>query len=127
MCLDKVIKFKVKLDKNGVGEGWKVFGRYSTPDGLRGECCNTQKLRPWNKWLKEKPFRRHIEVEIAHAWKNGKSYPIGWHIFKTEHGAMRWAGFGNVMKVKFRGVVATGTQLQCHVIVAKEMFIPKEA
>ena len=126
MCLDKLQKFKVKLDKDGVGEGFKAFGRDPTPGGLRGECCNTQKLRPWNKWLKEKPFRRNRDEGTACAWSDSKDYPIGWHIFKTEHGARRWTGFNSsIRKVKFRNIVVTGIQVECQVIVAKEIFIPK--
>ena len=126
MCLQRLDDFNVKLNKDDIGSGWKVF-----VDGncgkLHGEYHNSGE-RPTNKWLNEKQFRGMGFTNPR--WKKIMSrYPFGWHIFPRKEDAVKWicGSFTKVIKkVKFRNVVATGYQIGYKVIVAKEIYIPKQ-
>ncbi len=125
MCLDKLSEFKVKLNKEGIGVGFKVFVGNSI-FGLKAEWNGTQYIRSENKWLREGDFRAD---KVKHTKKIGYSsvkYPLGFHVFLSKRAAKQWGG-GQIRKVKFRRVVATGLQMTYKCIVAKEIFIPKEA
>jgi len=127
MCLEKIKKFRTKLDKKGEGWGWKIFRR--KPYGLVGEFANATKVRPYNRWLNEKDFRRKKEDGIYPS-EIGNKYKLGWHIFLFEKDAIMWmSDFINreVRRVKFRKLITTGiNSYRYKVIVAKEIFIPKE-
>ena len=132
MCLEKLSDFKIKLDKNGVGIGWKLF--YKSFDGkLVGDFKSCAIERKTNKWLKEGDFR-------PPKWKSTKkikggppfylySYPLGFHIFLGKEGAINWTPGGSrvIIQIKFRKPVAKGLQYGYRCVVAKEIFIPKEA
>lgn len=127
MCLDKLEDFKVKLNKNGVGEGYKTL--YRRRKGFAGEYKGRGILRIANKWIHEGSLRsiKDKSCRVITSW-NCK-YPYGIHIWLTEYGACRWGGgIGNLVikKVKFRNIVATGRQGKCRVVVAKEMYIMEE-
>lgn len=130
MCLTKLGKFKVKLDENGVGTGWKVFAKMKNK--LYLDFRGTQHPRPKNQWLNEKDYRWKEDKVRGRIYYDNFKYKFGWHIMKTKRSAEKWmegAFFGNgdvVMKVKFRKVVATGIQMKKQVIVAKEIFIPDD-
>ena len=124
MCLDKLGDFNVKLNKDGVGTGYKVFN----PIGgkLCGEYARPEKERRVGVWLKERNFRPLKTNDTIEPI--GKRYERGWHIFLTREAANKWNSLGQaVRKVKFRGIVTMGRSTNNYkVIVAKEIFIPKE-
>lgn len=120
MCLDRLKDFKVKLDENEVGIGWKVFG-VGQYGGLYTELRgNSLKVLRRGCWLKEKTYREH-KREFTEG-----GYSVGFHVFLTKKGACNWGeSEERTRKVKFRKVVATGIQKNHRTIVAKEIFIPK--
>jgi len=126
MCLITVLKRKPK--KTGIG--WKVFcvvnGR------LCGEWRSLSRVRPKDKWLKEKAYR---DSNLVTGQLGGETrYPLGWHVFKNKKDAELWNNgifTRGVYRVKYRGAHTQGTQrtgdfiLDC--IVAKKIKILKEA
>jgi hypothetical protein len=56
----------------------------------------------------------------------GRSYRSGFHIYLTKKGILAPRNC-IIKKVKFREVVATGTQYGCPIVVAKEMLILPES
>lgn len=131
MCLEKLSNFKVKLDKNGVGIGWKLFHQNAWGK-LLGDFQSFSVVRPRNKWLKEGDFRHESwkHAKKMHNFSGSVSYALGFHVFLTKEGAERW-GNGcydpKITMIKFRKPVAKGLQLEHRCVVAKEIFIPKEA
>jgi len=123
MCLDKLSDFKVRLNENGVGVGWKVFNK--TPNGMLFGEWQGRKRRSRNKWLKEGDFRlgKFKGLELFKCWSI--EYPYGFHVFITRKGVKNWT-YSIPTKVKFRKVVAKGLQCGHRCVVAKEIFIPKE-
>lgn len=124
MCLNRLGGFDLILDKNGIGEGWKVF--CVKRKKLYGELARTKKVRPYGKWLKEDCFRPRKKKEKY--WLGSIYYEHGWHIFLTRKGAETWSEASDdtsVVKVKFRHSVQHGHILGNKVVVAKEIFIPK--
>ncbi len=131
MCLAKLEDFKVRLNKYGVGNGWKIF-TLGGEDRLEGQFT-TAKERQRGKWLDERGYRyehtMHRDlIDAAH-----KDYPYGWHVFLRKRDAIKWnSGEYGLIKIRFKRVVTTGRQ-ECYksigglkVIVAKEIFIPKQ-
>ncbi|MCK4826409.1 hypothetical protein KA005_62275 [bacterium] len=133
MCLETLKDFKVKLNEQEVGLGWKVF-KFSANKSLFGQFCGTFLERSRGKWLREEDFRPSMEENICKKWMDiyGK-YRTGWHVFHSRESARswkrRWTGdIKNkmVVKVKYRNVITLGfDQHGNKVIVAKEIFIPK--
>jgi hypothetical protein len=137
MCLNTVHKV-ISAPKEGVG--WKVFecdssGKtyFAIYQGL------PNKIYPVGEWLKEMDYRdpndrRRKKIYI----ENMPAYPFGFHIFSTKQAAQTYLdlGLGGVIKkVKYRRVVATGTQTifldglhsrHYKTIIAKEMMIVPE-
>lgn len=126
MCLEKLSDFKINLDENGIGEGWKIFTNYLADGELRGEWKSRQKARETNKWLKEGNFRAKNDkfAKKIPSFFLSEEYPFGFHVFLTKYGAEKWGGW-HIKKVKFKKVVATGLQGNCRCVVTKEIFIPK--
>lgn len=125
MCLKKLEDFNVRLSKDGVGTGYKVFNRKG--GRLCGEYARPGKERRVGVWLKEKNFRpQRIDTGLD---RDGVKYKCGWHIFLKRNDALDWSVLGqHIRKIKFKGIVAMGrTENNRAVIVAKEIFIPKEA
>jgi len=122
MCLENLENFKVKLNEDGIGTGYKVF---KLKEGeLRGEIVTQGRARPIGTWLKEKDFRAISDEKIDGRYKQG------WHIFLRRQSALEWGIYGGLIikRVKFRDIVATGRNVDRNrVVVAKEIFIPKEA
>jgi len=125
MCLQKLEDFNVRLNKDGVGTGYKVF--IEKGGKLYGEYARPEKERRRGAWLKEKNFRPRITNDCIEQIE--KRYKYGWHIFLTRKAADRWRGLGQgVRKIKFRVIVTMGRSTNnSKVIVAKEIFIPKGA
>ena len=125
MCLQRFENFNVRLNKDGVGTGYKVFRQM---DGkLYGEYARPQKERRVGVWLKEENFRpQRIDTGLE---RSKKRYKRGWHIFLTRKAAGNWRSEGeHIRKIKFKGIVTMGrVSNNSRVIVAKEIFIPKEA
>ena len=124
MCLKKLEDFNVQLNKVGVGTGYKVFN--GKEGRLYGEYARPGKERRVGVWLKEENFRaQRIDTGLE---RDGVKYKRGWHIFLTRKDAVAWSVIHqHVRKVKFKGIVAMGrTENNRAVIVAKEIFIPKE-
>lgn len=124
MCLETLQNFKVKLNKDGIGIGYKVFKLKA--GALYGEIVRKEKVRRVGVWLKERNFRAPKGSNLKMI--NGK-YKEGWHIFLRRRSAYDWGiEEGLVIKrIRFRGIVAKGRNVDRNrVIVAKEIFIPKE-
>ena len=115
MCITVDKSVKTKLDKNGVGVGYKYF---STRRGLRGWLYTDHNLAPYPKgrWLKAS----NSENEDINA---------GWHIMLYKKGL---AGLtideddDKKFKVKFRYIKTTGVFDEGESVVAKEMLIMGE-
>lgn len=122
MCLDRLENFKVKLH-DGIGTGYKVFRM----DGkLYGEFARRTKERRVGVWLKERNFR---VLKTSSLVRIKGRYKHGWHIFLRRKAAYDWGIDTDLVirKIKFKGIVATGRNLDHNrVVVAKEIFIPKE-
>lgn len=125
MCLQRFENFNVRLSKDGVGTGYKVFRIWEGK--LYGEYARPHKKRRVGVWLKEENFRpQRIDDGLE---RSKKLYKCGWHIFLTRKGALIWATDSQgVIRIKFKGIVTMGrSNNNSKVIVAKEIFIPKEA
>ena len=114
MCLDTVDKKPTVTE----GEGWKAFSIHRGV--LTATCMGT--LMPEGKWLKD----RNKRPIACGSWDSKKTYPPGFHIARSKSGTRGWGG--NVRKVSFRNVVATGAQggdgyTMCRYIVAREIYI----
>jgi len=123
MCLTTYLeKFPVKLDKEGVGVGWKVF--HKNKDGslspeMYGTCIMRYKLDYWTTAICP------IFYENVYLTKNCRRKTIyipHFHIFTTRADARKWCGrYGQ------NDLTITGLQilhfgfLKC--IVAKEILI----
>ena len=125
MCLYTLENFKVKLNEDGVGTGYKVFNKNN--GRLYGEYARPGKERELGVWLKEKNFRP--QRKDTGLDRSGVKNKRGWHIFLRSKDAVNWDAGGQVVrKIKFKGIVATGRMPNTSaIIVAKEIFIPKEA
>ena len=125
MCLDTLENFKVKLNGDGVGIGYKVF---LLEDGkLYGEFARTEKVRRIEVWLKEQNFRHPKGTCLRYI---NNRYKHGWHIFLRKQSAYDWGVEEPyvIRRIKFKDIVAKGRNVdENRVIVAKEIFIPKEA
>jgi len=125
MCLYKLEDFNVRLCKDGIGTGYKVFNRKE--GRLYGEYARPGKERRVGVWLKEENFRpQRIDTGLD---RTGVKHKCGWHIFLRSKDAINWDAGGQVVrKIKFKGIVATGRMPNTSaIIVAKEIFISKEA
>lgn len=117
MCLRTITKLPkptnkvVEVYKAFVVKSWEKRLRFS----MRSDC--RIKLEP-GVWIKAKGSR-NIAASQA------RSYPSGFHAHLTKSSCKRNFGACTILKVKFRKVVAEGLQ-RGKVLVAKEMFIPKE-
>ena len=125
MCLDSLEKFKVKLNEGGVGTGYKIF---KLEDGkLYGEFARIEKVRRTGVWLKEQNFR-HPKGTCLRGIDN--RYKYGWHIFLRKQSAYDWGidePYRVIRRIKFKDIVAKGRNVDGNrVVVAKEIFIPKE-
>jgi hypothetical protein len=125
MCLEKLENFKVKLNEEGIGTGYKVF---RVEDGeLYGEIVRREKVRRVAVWLKERNFR---EPKGSNLKLIDAKYEKGWHIFLSKGSAYDWGIEDRLVikRIRYRGVVAKGRNVDRNrVVVAKEIFIPKEA
>ena len=124
MCLQKLEDFNVRLNKDGVGTGYKVFRQFKGK--LFGEYARTGKERRTDIWLKEENFRPQRSDDGLE--RIGKRYKRGWHVFLTWKAAENWRSEGqHIRKIKFKDIVATGRgAYNSRIVVAKEIFIPKE-
>ena len=125
MCLKRLEDFNVRLNKDGIGTGYKVFNQRN--GRLCGEYARPGKERRVGVWLKEENFRaQRIDTGLD---RNGVKHKYGWHIFLRRKAAENWSAEGqDIRKIKFKRIVTTGIGTNnAKVIVAKEIFIPKEA
>lgn len=120
MCLHALKKFKVKLDENGEGIGWKLFEKERHWKCYRGYF--------WARWYKPNTWYKASNAVIPNYFD--VPYPAGFHICQTKKAVQLRKTKGpytsdncKIAKVKFRNIVATGTEKDKHVIVAKEMMI----
>ncbi len=113
MCLTTVDK-EVTI-KEGVG--WKYFDK-----GRRGRLSSShygERVYPIGKWITDKSTGNAEGI-----WGGVMSYPMGFHVFtKPQVDSYRY-----FRQVKFRNVVAQGTQESWEgtVVVAREMFIERK-
>ena len=76
MCLTKLKRFKVRMNKDGIGRGWKAF---EMRDGELYPLCVTGKPFLVNQWIHEKDFRPSYAKDVIKCGE--KSYPNGFHVF----------------------------------------------
>lgn len=129
MCLQRLGDFNVRLNKDEVGTGYKVFREFEGK--LFGEYARTDKERRAGIWLKEENFRPlKTDDGLERIGKTfDPKYKPGWHVFLKRQTAEKWRSVGqHITKIKFRGIVTTGIgAYNGRIVVAKEIFIPKEA
>ena len=130
MCLDTIgnIYKPFKPDKAKFHYGWKVF-EYDTDNDaylFDNHSLGNSWDVPLNKWIVAKGKRIHGETETG-----GRYYPAGFHVFTDYDDCLLWIGGitrydeFKIVRVKYRKVVAAGSQSGLKVIVAKEMYVPK--
>lgn len=128
MCLDKLEDFKVKLNKDGVGKGYKVFERLN---GNLFPLVFQNNSLPREQWLHEKEYRSfpHEGRKAIQLLNGNGSYGFGWHVFKSAKDAYCFCDscVSYIAKrVLFKNVQATGMWGNDKTIVAKEIFIPND-
>ena len=108
MCIPIGKSFKVKLNKKGEGQGWKLF---SIRHGKLIPLVETSPVFQQNRWIES------------------KSGP-GFFLFPTKKEAENdgWA-YDKILKIKFRNVKharrwGRGSEENNRIIIAKEIFIP---
>ena len=114
MCLTKFKKFRVPLNRKGIGKGWKVFD--NRENGLYPIVYADNKPLPTNEWLNERDFRPWATENE----ENIRTYPKGFHIFRKKKGWLTTRPCEIRTRVYFKNVVATGVWVD-DVIVAKDM------
>lgn len=130
MCLDVVLERYKKTDKVS-GIGYKVFRLQG--EQLMPDCRGGATERPKGVWLHEKNFRDYSSRNVIKVKNGDSTYCIGWHIFCTLRSAKKWSESCHrkknaiTKKVKYRDARVLGTQRKRKIVVAKEIFILKEA
>lgn len=136
MCLD-IITTPKKLKSDG--KAYKVFKK-TVRGNLYFQYSFTGKHVPLpiGKWINEKDYRNcdnKAREKIGAGRIIAKSpryfYPKGFHAFlnkeKAKDYVSEYLNKGVLIPIKFRKACAKGRQRNINVIVAKEIFIPKEA
>lgn len=140
MCLEALADFPVKKNKRGEVRGWKVFrGNWQKPPKERLAFTIRDTRRPLRRgvWLDANDYgdAALITMMKKHAKRdeNAKTYPAGFHLYRTRCEARAWLMFMAmryrklfcVLPVRVRNVCATGLQYRARVIVAREMLIER--
>lgn len=137
MCLTELTIRKEMVAQEGVG--YKLVYKYYNPDKGRyeyhlGVIVGNHIPMKRRRWVKDPAPE---DKKIAHTIiKHGKekvvfSYPTGIHLFPTLEDVEKFRDYygwwsAEVVKVKYRKVVATGYQSGCKVIVAREIMFLEE-
>lgn len=134
MCLEALTNFPVKKNKRGEVRGWKVF---------RNDQQKPPKERlAFTIWDTRRPLRRGVWLDandygdaslITMRGKDAKTYPAGFHLYRTRCEARAWLMFMAmryrklfcVLPVRVKNICATGWQYGARVIVAREMLIER--
>lgn len=115
MC-EKCKPFKVKLNKRGIGKGWRVFRRRE--DGFYPLIVETKKPYFLNQWL----------FHLLYSPFDNPEHGYGFHVFKrwltAFWCALRLSKDLTLKKVYFRNVIGYG-KWGGKVILVEEMWIPK--
>jgi len=134
MCLERVTARELVS-----GEGYKILEKFNGklyPPIFRKKSYDSLHIKslPVGKWLNEKDFRqnKHTKRTYIKCSKTNQRYQYGWHIHSQHFIPLGISGtpenYLKVYKVKYRNVVAVGNEDTSRVvIVAKEIFIEKEA
>lgn len=117
MCLNKLDRvFAGKGTR--IHTGWKVFD-VEGPEQLNFECQGYGDRGfavPLDRWLIEK-----------HPQKNRTpQYRLGFHIFTERKGAVAWSAGDcaqRIVRVRYRGVLARGTQFWQKTVVARSLYV----
>jgi len=116
MCLHRLKKdIKIRKEK-GFNVGFKRFRKDSK--GNLYSCFRGKRKRyQVGKWLNQKDFREHPEMDyIGCDSASDFYYKTGFHIYTGK-------SFVGFRKVYFRKVVARGLEVNDEIIVAEEMYI----
>lgn len=117
MCLSKSINANFDI-KGGIG--WKAM--FITSENKAALFDGHYHV---NTWVKAEN-NYHDEEALIHDGQ-GEKYPSGFHVLLTREAARNYTSKKSVCKVKFRKVVAIGTQRvkgkEEPCIIAKEIFI----
>ena len=123
MCLDTVTsEGKEKLPRGEYRIGWKAVS-IAQPISPQRKSKTFHSIyndsKPLNKWLK-----CEHDLQLWTDLYPSTSYPSGFHIFETRAGARFWSyGVTKVVKVRYRQVVARGTQDDFKCVITKEMYV----
>lgn len=128
MCLT-IVHSEGKGTGTKVRVGYKIF-RWNAQlaKSLRFEYgkLNMSNCVPQRRWITSEPCRlpaRAVDFRV------NKSYPSGFHIYKDKP-SVAYLGYNKslrrVVRVQYKGVLATGTQFGNEVIVAKHMKVPQQ-
>ena len=108
MCMPIKKDLRLKLNEKGEGFAYKLFTGYKTLRPLCGNYGRFEKFKI-NSWVKS---------------PGGPGFFM--YLRKKEAENDGWA-YTHIKKIKFRKVAHEGTICGKPIIVAKEIFIPKEA
>ncbi len=112
MCLSELKDFRVRKM-----EGYKVFS--VSPTGiLRSIVEGNFSPIPKRKWVNADNWMVGADPMVRPGCHG--AYKVGWHICTNKKGTLLWKG--KTFHVKFRGILAKGTQCG-NVVVAQEMMI----
>lgn len=135
MCLD-LISAKITAS-NRTRFAYKVFYQkregaplHSTHWSVRGKDIDySRSIVPIDRW-----FRATLVKLTCKCYPRDK-YPAGFHVYRTlkdarhgrRSGIFNWDARRVIVRVKVRQVRIAGQEGDCDVLIADEMFVPKDA
>lgn len=119
MCLDKFDDTLKEYENYRLGVGYKVVHNFSCFRDYRSLFFPEVKL-PVEEWLTAAP-----KIEKMHTNYTGGFYYPGFHIYLEDNFEIPTL-LGHRITVKFRDPVCTGWDAGLPVVVAKQLFIPKD-
>lgn len=114
MCLTELDD---KSEVSDEGVGYKVLS-------LSRPCV--YRTLYWPEWVMSDVWNTRKQMRIVHTSWDNTPYESGFHLFVNEKDAIAYAYNYNgsiVKRVKYRGVLAYGLQMEAPTIVAKEIMI----
>lgn len=123
MCLDTLSKMKTRR-KTGYKLLYRQVGNKGRAELTTGYCNGKRQTLRVGEWVTDKPACSMIG-------SCSNAYPSGFHIFLSKRDAeyfrsqMGWS-YAVLRKVRFKNVVAVGSQIGGDVVVARTIMLMKE-
>jgi hypothetical protein len=116
MCLSTVTNLTKEIETTA----YKVFIGTKKEPRFRIQTFRYSSIVPLNQWLVRQQSVPYITAD------DSQRYLSGFHCYRTLAGAVANASsYNSIFKVKVRDVVTIGKEGKWGVIVANEMFVPK--